>query len=169
MVKIANGFNSSDLISWLTFGKYIINVKQLKEQSVLNFRYATYSNIQWLKRQKIDKFFQTFWIDLINTKQINYDLLRECSDKDIELFEKILLKCCLHKDLDYHPVQSYHSQCIERFNILRGEIMSGNTNEDLIRQLNDVIDKLIIYGKLKQEEKGEIINDMKEYINENKI
>lgn len=169
MVKISNsGLISSNLVDWLIFGKFIINMKLLKTQSILLIKYSTYSPIPWLKRRVIDDMFKLFWVDLLGQQKINYDLLRNCSDEDIKLFEKIVIKASLSNDLNYQPVQSILSQTIERFNILRGEIIAHNDNPDIINELKLVIDKLINFGKIQPDDKSEIIEDLENYINENK-
>jgi len=170
MVKVSNnGLLSSNIIDWYVFGKFIVNLKMLKSQSILLFKYASYAPIPWLKRMVVSDKFKIFWIDLIAKRSIDYELLKECSSDDIKLFEKIILKACLYDDLKYKPVQSNESEVVEKFEVLRGEIMSGNNNPNIISEIKIVIDKLIDYGKIQPDDKNEIIEGLENYINENKI
>lgn len=169
MVKVAvlDVFKGKNLVDWSVFGKFMINLKLLKKNGILLFKYKSYAPIPWLKRQNLSISFKQFWISLMDTTTVDYDLLRNCSDSDIILFEKILLKSGLIDDLDYQQVQSNSSQLVERFNILRGELQASNNNPEIITELKIVIDKLVNLNKITLEDKTDIIEGLEEYINGN--
>ena len=156
MVKVKEGLKSKDT-DWTEFGKFMINTKFLND-NILLMKYTTYSPITWMPRRNISDKFTQFWNDLIFTQTINYGILKKCDISDIILFEKILKGSKVNIKYDRKMSEMTLEDYIEKYEILKGEILIKNDNPEIRNELRIVISKLFELGKLNESDKTDILN-----------
>ena len=87
--------------------------------------------------------------DIIYEKSFNEEDYDELDDEEKKLFDNLLVACkadksdcvLLYKHQKYNDKQ--RDEDIKRFNILRGELIAGNDNADLIKELKALLFKLM--------------------------
>lgn len=160
MVKIDDGIEIISRAKWKTFGKFIINYNELDNQK-LKIRYISGSQVPKMKNTTISNEFSSLLSHLLDTKQINYELIKQLSDKEKTLFNNLMDLSGLKKQLNYktQKLEVSVKDLKTRYNILYGEIEAGNNSKEVIDELKIVINKLV-------EKKGLSITDANDMIAE---
>jgi hypothetical protein len=163
MVKLVDG--GVDLKSkahYKTFGKFIVNMDLLHANELL-VKYAnSYAPVYKVKRVRISKYFCDFLCDLLNTGKINIDLFKKLTYKDDQIFENLIIRAKLAVQLGYDKIDRKldEEQLKLRFEILRGEIMNNNNNEELLDELIFVIHELFKLGKIAEIDRDELLKEL---------
>jgi hypothetical protein len=148
---------------YLKFGKFMINIYFLDRNELL-VKYLSYAPVYKIKRQKVSDNFKDILLNLFVTNEINYELGKRLKISEKELLEDLINRAGLKIDLkfDSKKLQEKISDIVEDFNILKGQIMAGNDNTELVDNIKIVIEKLVYHKKLTQIQANEIINDLDE-------
>lgn len=143
------------------FGKFIINSRLLYENELL-LKYKKSYAPTTVKRQPISDDFMTVILFLLETQTIDYEKLRELSEKENNLFKECMMKSGLFETLkyDYSLSREKIDDIIEEYEILKGQIEAGNDNPEISDDIKKVMSKLRKYEKISQEEYDEIINEL---------
>lgn len=86
------------------------------------------------------------------------------SESEKQLFDDILTKAkldptsMLYKHKKYNDVEK--NELINRFNVLKGEILAGNDNYDILKELKKVIIRLMHMGVMDQNSVNAILNEI---------
>jgi hypothetical protein len=160
MVKVDDGIDIISRAKWKTFGKFIINHNELDNQK-FKIRYLSGSQVPKLSNTTVSNEFSSLLSHLLDTKQINYELIKQLTDKEKTLFNNLMDLSGLKKQLNYKIQKTEPSltDYKKRYNILHGEIEAGNNNKEVIEELKTVINKLV-------EKKGLSVSDANEMIKE---
>lgn len=164
MVKIDDGLNVKETEHYKKLGKFMINMRYL-EKNKLIIKYLSYAPIPNLKQISITDKFKNLIIDLFDTNEINYQLLKSLDKPEIDLFKKIIDKSGLAQTLKFDETKTKLNidELKNRFNVLRGVIVAGNVNSFILDELKEIVDELY---------KQEAINrqdylDLKDFLNSN--
>ena len=163
MVKlIDNGIELKSKAHYRTFGKFIINMDLLHGGELL-VKYISYAPVYKIKRTGISGYFCDFLCDLLDTGVINIDKFKKLTYKDNRIFDNLVVRAKLANQLGYHKIEQKldEDELKIRFEILRGELTAGNNNRELVEELNHVIDELYKIGKIKEEDKIELLAELK--------
>ena len=139
---------------YVQFGKFCFFVPQLQKR-VFHVKYAKSKGCcPRYPRTLISTKFTDFLLDLLETKKANLDLFRELNDKEQKLFKKLATEA---RVLNQLGMREYHfddtdDEDLERFELLRGEVMAGQNNPDVLRELRGLILKFISDGRLNWKE-----------------
>jgi hypothetical protein len=131
------------------FGKYVINMNQLKNRDILNVKFRSLGRIPQFKPQPISEAFKDFILDLLENGKPNHRVYDTLSVEERQLFEKlatyagIVNSLKLKKTLTDEDIKDN-----ERFNILRGEYEAGNSSQTLLKELRKLVVKFMNTGKI---------------------
>jgi hypothetical protein len=148
------GIEADDNDRYVQFGKFCFFVPQLQKR-VFHVKYAKSKGCcPRYPRTLISTKFTDFLLDLLETKNANLDLFRELNDKEQKLFKKLATEA---RVLNQLGMREYHfddtdDEDLERFELLRGEVMAGQNNPDVLRELRGLILKFISDGRLNWKE-----------------
>jgi hypothetical protein len=135
------------------FGKYAIHWGQLTNNDILNVKYKSLGSIPSIKPQAISDIFKDFIIDVIETGQVNQRLYNQVPDDEKKIFEKIVVGAGLLNTLKLKKVViDKDLEEINRFNVLKGEYLAGNTNTQVLKELRRYIVKFISEGRIPRPE-----------------
>jgi hypothetical protein len=125
------------------FGRFIINRKELSNNVMLLKYEKSHGPIKDWHRHKVSDPIKRFVLNLIDTAELNTDLLKQIEEQDdIEYLEKLLNKCQISNQLKYKRYVFTVNDYVEKFNLIKGSISSGNNNPKLKAQLRELIELL---------------------------
>ena len=163
MVKLVdNGIDLKSKAHYKTFGKFIVNMDLLHANELL-VKYAnSYAPVYKVKRCKITKYFCDFMVDLLNTSVINIDLFKKLTYKDDQIFENLIIRAKLVNQLGYDKIDRKldEEQLKLRFEVLRGEVLNNNNNNELIDELTYVIHELFKIGKIAEADRDDLLREL---------
>jgi hypothetical protein len=101
--------------------------------------------------------------NIFDTEEINYGLVQDLNEEEQELFKKLISKAGLESQLDFdeRKVEPSPKQLVEKFNILKCEIIAGNDNALILSDIEKVIRKLRERDVIDDEKLDEIMNVIK--------
>lgn len=148
--------------SYVEFGKFVIHKKKLYDNILILKYKQSKGPVPTLKQQVITVPLATLLLNLIDTEDINYELVRDLDDKDRLLFENILKRADLIDILKYDKTKSLTTDAdlITKFEVLKGEVLAGNDNLDIRKDLRDVIKALTQKGKINKNDALELFHEL---------
>jgi hypothetical protein len=100
--------------------------------------------------QMISNLLKSMFLDIINIGKFSEDAYSELSEEESTLFDDILTSSKLDSQMYKHD--KYYSKIvnddINRFNIIKGEILIGNDSKELLKELRILILRLLKYDVL---------------------
>ena len=146
------------------FGNHMLHFYLLLEGYIL-IKHKANSNVTGIfkSRIKISERLQLVIVNLLDTNEVDYQNLRYCSEKEKNLFNELMTKTKLKYELNFDPkkMDLDETDLIDKFNVIKGEIMAGNDNAELLEEAQFIIKKLINIGKIDAEVGDDIIKELK--------
>ena len=161
MVKITDGLKLKTDYSYREFGKFIIQYKFLLDNLLL-VKYKSYAPIPTIKRQDISDDLKDIIINIFDSGEINYQLGKTLNQSEKDLLTSLITKSGLKEQLKFNKLHLLEDikDIINDFNVLKGIIIAGNDNPDIITKIKVVLDKLVLYKRITKKDALEIINDL---------
>ena len=99
---------------------------------------------------------------LFDTGEIDYQSGQKLTSNEKDIFNKLIVKSGLNLQLkfDMLKMEEDESDVINEFNILKGEILAGNDNPKIKKDIKDVLQKLVRLNKISQLNAEQIIIDL---------
>lgn len=134
------------------FGVFMIHTVFL-DDNLLLVKYKSYSPVPSIRRTKISEDLSNILKDLLVSSEINYNLLNDLSDKEIDLFDNLITKAKLKTLLNYKKskIKLSPEKLKMKYNILKGEIIAGNDNAEIIKDIEKLLPQLIESDIITQE------------------
>jgi hypothetical protein len=150
--------------NYVELGKFMINMKLLTNNILLLKYKKSYAPVPALRRQNISHDIRDILYYIIDTKNINYENIRELEKKDNDLIMKILELSGLDVffRIDKQKTKEDIGHIIERFKIIQGEINAGNDNIELLNEAKELLVKLKKNNKITDEDYYELIKEIDE-------
>jgi hypothetical protein len=147
---------------FIKFGKYLINNKKLND-GVLAVKRPSGNNIIEFPTQHITSNFKNVIKTMIGGGMPKYEELDRLSEAEKTYLHKLASKAnIIDKFSIPAPSKSNHEKDIHDFEVMKGEIMSGNDNNDLIKKFKLHILKLSKTGALPKREVMELLETLLE-------
>ena len=139
--------------NYKTFGKYVIHVGHLVDKNVANFKYPSLASIPSIKPIPITDDYKDFILDMLENERPNERLLKRLSTEEQKHFERVLKGAGLLNEFKIKKIGDEEEKNeIERFNILRGEVLAGNNNDNVLKELKLLIVKFVNDGRIGRQE-----------------
>jgi hypothetical protein len=147
--KIGKGIEYEPEPTYKEFGKYVIHMPNLKERDILNVKFKSLGRIPKYKPISISEVLKEVILDLVNTGKINHRIYSQVPMEEKKLFENISHGAgILHKLGIDKVVSPQEKHDVDRFNILRGELMAGNNSIALEKELRKLVVKFMNDGRI---------------------
>jgi len=147
--KIGKGIEYEPEPTYKEFGKYVIHMPNLKEKDILNVKFKSLGRIPKYKPISISEVLKEVILDLVDTGKINHRIYSQVPMEEKKLFENISHGAgILHKLGIDKVVSPQEKHDVERFNILRGELMAGNNSIVLEKELRKLVVKFMHDGRI---------------------
>lgn len=147
---------------YVGFGQLVINKPSLFKNHRLAVKYKTSlgSVAKFPSRQVSSKF-----ADLIKTildeQKINHTLLSELSDDEKDLFFNLVKRAKLESKLGMSGYRTKEQdEQYKRFEILKGQVLAGNNNKQVLKDLKQMILKFMSDGTISYQEGALILIEL---------
>lgn len=139
--------------NYKTFGKYVIHMGHLIDKNIANFKYPSLGSIPSIRPLNISDDYKEFILDTIENEKPNERVLRKLPIEEQKHFERVVAGAGLTETFRIKRTGDEEDKKeVDRFNILRGEILAGNNNEKIVKELKGLIVKFINEGKIRRQE-----------------
>ncbi len=158
------GIECKNKAHYKTFGRFIINCDLLVHNNILLVKYSgSYGPVNTLKRTKIGDDLKNAILELLDSSKINYELLKDCNHHDRQVFERLIKRAGLDKQLDYDKnlCKMNETGLKLRFEILRGEILADNNNQEIVDELKYVINELMEIKVISPSDGKDLLEELK--------
>jgi hypothetical protein len=129
------------------FGKYLIHIPSLEKQ-VLNLKFPSFANIPTIPQRLISKDLANLITDLLDNSKLNQTLFTKLDKQDQHLFTLLCHRASIDKVLGLVNEQTDDDEEMKRFELVRGEIMAGNNNPDLLKEMKLLTMKFVSNGRI---------------------
>jgi hypothetical protein len=145
---------------YVPFGKHQLNLKKLKGGR-LQLRSKTDNVIANIKSKQLTKNMKIIIDKFISDQPIEFEDIEKLEDNEKDYLAEIAEKCNINDRLRIpSPKLTKIQSDINKFNILRGEIIAGNDSKELIRDFKVLLLKLMNSKYISKSEGNEIMVTM---------
>jgi hypothetical protein len=153
-IKVGKGISlKENKPHYKTFGKYVIHMGHLIDKNIANFKYPSLGSIPSIRPLNISDDYKEFLLDTLENEKPNERVLRKLDKEEQRHFERVITGAGL---LDTFSLKRMgdddEKKEVDRFNLLRGHILAGNNNENVIKELKGLVVKFINEGKIRRQE-----------------
>lgn len=141
------------------FGKYFIHVPSLKN-NILNVKYKSLSVVNCIPRVFIGENFKEFMIDLLENGKLNSKLFSGMTEEDQNSFTILCRKAEVDEALELKSISDKEQKEMDDFLLLKGQVLSGNNNVDVLRQLKKYILSFMKDGKINRHDGFELLSEI---------
>jgi len=147
--KIGEGLSYEDEPTYRQFGKYVINMPQLKDRDILNVKFPSLGRIPQFKPTPISDIMKDFILELLETGKVSNRIYEQIPIDERQLFEKIATGAGILNLLKIkRTISNEDKEDNNRFTLLKGEYLAGNNSVALLKELRKLVVKFIQQGKI---------------------
>ena len=147
--KIGEGVKYEPEPTSRTFGKYVINIPQLKERDILNVKFPSLGRIPQFKPTPISDVMKEFILELLETGKVSNRIYEQIPIEERQLFERIATGAGILNALKLkRTISNEDKEDNDRFTLLKGEYLAGNNSVALLKELRKLVVKFMSQGKI---------------------
>lgn len=147
--KIGEGLKYEPEPTYRQFGKYVINIPQLKERDILNVKFPSLGRIPQFKPTPISDIMKEFILELLETGKVSNRIYEQIPIEERQLFEKIATGAGILNALKLkRTISNEDKEDNDRFALLKGEYLAGNNSVALLKELRKLVVKFMSQGKI---------------------
>ena len=145
---------------YISFGKYLINTKKLNDD-VIAIKRPSGANIIEFPSTRVSKNLSNVIKKIVGGKIPSFNELSELTDEEKHYLHKVSSKADIEDKFSIPaPSKDKLEKDMHSFEVMKGEIMAGNDNKDLIKKFKVLLMKLSRNGTLPKREVQEIMEDL---------
>ena len=142
---------------YVPFGKHKLNLKKLKNNR-LQLRSKTDNVIANIKSKQLTPNMKVIIDKFISNQPIEFEDIEKLDDNEKDYLADIAQRCDINDRLRIpSPKLTKIQSDINKFNILRGEIIAGNDSKELVRDFKVLLLKLMNSKHISKSEGNEIM------------
>jgi hypothetical protein len=147
--KIGEGLKYEPEPTYRQFGKYVINIPQLKERDILNVKFPSLGRIPQFKPTPVSDIMKEFILELLETGKVSNRIYEQIPIEERQLFEKIATGAGILNALKLkRTISNEDKEDNDRFTLLKGEYLAGNNSVALLKELRKLVVKFMSQGKI---------------------
>ena len=159
--KIGGGIAVQSTPTYAEFGKYAIHLPQLHNKNTLNIKYKSLGAIPTLKPITISDDFKDFIMETLEKKSVNERALKKLPTHEISYFERAVAGAGLLETFKMKRSNTdEEKKDLDRFNLLRGELIAGNNSDKLVKELRSLIVKFLNTGRIHKAEGMNLLQEL---------
>jgi len=156
--KKGMGIQGEFFEKFVPFGRVIISPSQLFYHHVLRIRESNKHSITGMPDIKISEDFVNILMKILKEGQPTTTELKTLDDKERNMYDALLHKAHLHKELPNTTDQSI-PQLKHRLELVSGEIVAGNDNPVLKKELGHIISQMVSMRIISAKDGKQFINE----------
>ena len=142
---VQKGASIKDVPNKCEFGKLIILLNKLYHNNILSVKDKNGINIQGIPNSQVGDKFVDIIMKICNNEDVNKNDVLVLNDKDAILYSVLMNKSGLKKKYNIDNSKSIKA-LKDRLELVEGEMLAGNTNNDIQKELYDIVFKLANLG-----------------------
>lgn len=147
--------------TFVGFGINEINIKKLNDKCIFTLRRNTRSNIKDIPTKHVSDRFRNVINSIIGKGIANIDDINNLDDEEKDYLYKIVKTSNMSDKLSVPaPKKDNLEKVVHQFEVMKGQIMSGNDNKDLIKKFKLLIIKLSKEGLLPRNEVNDLLEQL---------
>lgn len=167
-IKKNRGQNKTSYLkkNYIPFGRLILNKKFLNENKLLVKHPNTHAPVPKIRQTKISDNLKAYLLELIDTGKINFELQKELQNDEQKILETLFYVSKIGDHIGgFRYVSKELNDYIHRFNILKGSLLAGNSNDEIKNEMVNIIHLLNnpVINKINDEDKQFLIEILKEF------
>jgi hypothetical protein len=145
----------------MPFGRYVIHKYEL-EGGKLSMKTPKGGIVKELPTQKISMSLAKVIKNIGKGVMPTFDSIKDLSETDKDTLHKVIHHSRMTDRVSVPTPQSKtdEEKLADRFDILKGEIVAGNDNKQLVKEFKVLIVKLMNAGRLPRKEAHDILTDL---------
>jgi hypothetical protein len=144
---------------FIPFGKYLINKKQL-DKNIVAIKRKGGSIVNMLPSQRVSNNVANILRKMISGGNLSYDEINELTDDEKRYLNKVSKLSELDKVMIPTPDKTQEEKLINEFEILKGQILAGNDNPELVKKFKTLILKLAKMELLPKAQVNNLLMDL---------
>lgn len=144
---VQKGASIKDVPNKCEFGKLIILLNKLYHNNILSVKDKNGINVQGIPNSQVGDKFVDIIMKICNNEDINKNDVLVLNDKDAILYNVLMNKSGLKKKYNIDNTKSINA-LKDRLELVEGEMLAGNTNNDIQKELYDIVFKLANLGAI---------------------
>lgn len=144
---VQKGASIKDVPNKCEFGKLIILLNKLYHNNILSVKDKNGINVQGIPNSQVGDKFVDIIMKICNNEDINKNDVLVLNDKDAILYSVLMNKSGLKKKYNIDNTKSINA-LKDRLELVEGEMLAGNTNNDIQKELYDIVFKLANLGAI---------------------
>ena len=152
---LVNKLNPID--NYVEFGKYLLSLKQLQKGKFM-LRTKSKNPVLSFKTITLTKKTKAIVQKLLQDIDITFECIDSLSEDEKNVIDTIVSFTCINNRLKIpNTRRSKLEQKLNKFNVLRGSIIAGNDNENLLREFRVLLVELNTEGYISKKETSDIL------------
>lgn len=160
--KLEGTHDPKSAYSFAPFGRYVVNTNKLAK-GVLSINTKTGKFLPKLKSKTISKALTHIIKEIIKGNEIGNEMTSELTDDEIDTLYNALNECQLLSKLNNSPTSQTLSNTekeLNRFLILKGQILAGQNNAEVVREFKALLLKYMKKGQIPKSEGYDILEEL---------
>ena len=134
------GINEHQLPEYAYFGDIVIMLAKLYYHNILSVKMKSGRIIEGFKNSKVSNLFVDIIMDIYADKDVS-NSIKDLNMNEKNLMHSLLFQAKLHKKFTTNTNETL-SQLKEKHKVIEGEILAGNNNPELLKEMKEVLMKL---------------------------
>lgn len=156
-VRIGGGISIQDRPLYQHLGRYIIHIPSLTK-NVLNVKYPSMVSIKALPKRPISTMFKNLMFEMLDTENFNKKYYNILDEEEQDLVRDVLYQAQIGEKFGFGLKDTPYSTIIDRFNLLKSQVIAGNNNKEVISELKTLTSKLVDKSVLNKGDGFELLN-----------
>jgi len=147
--------------SFAPFGRYVINTNKLSKFT-LSVNTKTGKSLPKLKSKTISKKLAEIIKEIIKGNEITNELTKDLTDSEVDVLYHTLNECQLLSKFNTPTSQNLSNteKELNRFIILKGQILAGQNNEAVVKEFKGLLLKYMKKGQIPKGEGYDILEEL---------
>lgn len=150
-------------VSFTQFGRFFINLNALNKNTLI-VRYKSGAGVPTIPKQNVTNEFKLLVSGLFDTKKVDYNIGAKLSKTEKDLFFNLMKRSGLSQQFDLKPslIEFSDDDLKTQFKILQGEIIAGNSNNEILSNAINIIEKLKERDIITSNQATELIQELQD-------
>jgi hypothetical protein len=147
-------------LGYAPFGKYIIDVIGL-DNDIVTIRSPSKASVSTIPRERVSKRVSSVLKTIAGGGMPTYEDIGELKNDEKKYLSRVLKTARLSDKIKVpNPDKSKEEAEMDRFNILKGQIIAGNDGKEVVKEFKQMLIKFSNSGRLPKRETNEILAEL---------
>lgn len=131
------------------FGKYRIHMPSLLKKSSINIQYSNRTQVRFIPQRFVSNPFTEMVLGFLKTGVLDKTLFNKLGEEEQIYFRKLARQCGIETEIGQGVyLTPEEEEDIRQFELLKGQIVAGNNDPSLLKEMKSYIFKFINNGQL---------------------